>query len=219
MLLLFYGGCVLDTEKYYNDYTLIPEVDNNQLIEEIDPYKEFDEICAKLNRTRDALLERANIAEMGEIVESSLGKPIIGTAALDTCYGILFYDRESKKGFVGHAVSSRKLDILGSMINLLPDGENKTIEYLIVSGFRNENRGDFSGVEELMMELERLTPPNINFIPLVDQGNGVNLHKATLSYEFAFDTRNGKFLSDIIFFDETDFNPRFKPKSHRGFRV
>lgn len=210
---------MLDRDKYYNDYIMIPEVDNNQLIEERDPYREIDEICAKLNRTRDSLLERASLAEMGEIVESSLEKPIIGTAALDTCYGILFYDRESKKGLVGHAIPSRKLDLLGNMINLLSDGENKTIEYLIVSGFRNENRGDRSGLEELRLELERLAPPNINFVLLMDQGNGVNLHNATLSYEFAFDVRSGKFVSDILFFDETDFNPRFKPKSHMGFRV
>ena len=103
---------MLDREYYYNDKIEINTKENLQFIIENDPYKEIDEICAKLNRIKNAMLEEASLAEMGCVVESSEDRPIIGTQALDTCYGILFYDRLNKKGIVGHGAQSIKVSTL-----------------------------------------------------------------------------------------------------------
>lgn len=42
------------------------------------------------------LITHSNIAGMDQVVVSTSDKPIIGTQALDTCFGILLYDRKNK---------------------------------------------------------------------------------------------------------------------------
>ena len=44
------------------------------------------------------LITHSNIADMDQVVVSTSDKPIIGTQALDTCFGILLYDRKNKFG-------------------------------------------------------------------------------------------------------------------------
>lgn len=207
---------MLDRSIYYNDLKKIETKDYLELIDEEDPYKEIDIICAKLNRIRDALLKESSLAEMGCVVESSAERPIIGTQALDTCYGILFYDRANRRGLVGHGTPSSKVSTLYEMIGRIDDCTEKVIEYLIVPGFRNVDYKDLSGVEELVDVIRKYNFGNIRFVPLVSELGSINLHKNTLTYEFAFDTRNGKFVSEALFFDETEVNPRFIPKSHHG---
>ncbi len=208
---------MLDKDFYYNDLTEIKSNNNIQLIVENDPYKEIDEICAKLNRIKYAMLKESSLAEMCCIVESSEERPIIGTQALDTCFGILFYDRKNKKGMVGHGSPSSKVVTLHEMISKVDDGTEKVIEYMIIPGFRNVDRRDTIGVEELLSELRIYCSSNIKFVPFHnDIDLSVKLHKPTLTYEFAFDTRNGKFVSEYVFFDETEVNPRYIPKAHHG---
>lgn len=48
----------------------------------------------------DQLIARSSIADMDQVVVSTPDKPIIGTMALDTCFGILFYDRKINLEFV-----------------------------------------------------------------------------------------------------------------------
>lgn len=208
---------MLDREYYYNDKIEINTKENLQFIIENDPYKEIDEICAKLNRIKNAMLEEASLAEMGCVVESSEDRPIIGTQALDTCYGILFYDRLNKKGVVGHGAPSSKVATLYEMIHRIDDGTEKVVEYLIIPGFRNVDYHDMSGVDELLRGLQKYCQSNIKFVPFqVKIEAFAKLHKPTLTYEFAFDTRNGRFVSEELFFDETEVNPRYIPKSHHG---
>ena len=42
------------------------------------------------------LITHSNIAGMDQVVVSTSDKPIIGTQALDACFGILLYDRKNK---------------------------------------------------------------------------------------------------------------------------
>ncbi len=130
------------------------------------------------------LEQHASIAHMGEIVVSSNEKPIIGTTALDTCFGIVFYDRKNKKGIVGHAYDSGKIAIMNDMIGLLEKNDDQVIEYAIVSGYRNVERKDYSGEEELLKYLQMRCPKNIKLIPF----NGLNIRVCSnvLAYEFAF---------------------------------
>lgn len=203
---------MLDKNIIYNSKEkFIKKIDNMDNIDYIfvnNPYNEMDEICAKLNRVKYSLLEKASIAHMGCVVESSEERPIIGTQALDTCYGILFYDRAAKKGIVGHGFPSGKVGTLCEMIRRIDDGTNKVVEYVIIPGFRNTDRKDLTGITELQMVLEKMCPKNIKFIYLKSDLQ-VKLDEPTLSYEFAFDTRNGKSVSESLFFDEEEVNPRY----------
>ena len=78
------------------------------------------------------LKKKAQIAYMNEIVVSSSAKPIVGTVALATCYGIVFYDRKNKIGIVGHASSSKLLNILEMMMAYFTIDKECTIEYAII---------------------------------------------------------------------------------------
>lgn len=46
------------------------------------------------------LIAHSNFANMDQVVVSTADKPIIGTQALDTCFGILLYDRKINLAFV-----------------------------------------------------------------------------------------------------------------------
>lgn len=207
---------MLDRDIYNNDFVPIEKKEPLELIDEYDPYREIDELCAKLNRIKYSMLEEASLADMGRVVESSKERPIIGTQALDTCYGILFYDRVARKGLVGHGSPSGKIGTLYEMIGRLDDGTEKVVEFAIVPGFRNVNRGDLSGFMELQRELAENCPANISFIPFKGDLQ-VKLHEPTLTYEFGFDTRNGMSVSESIFFDEVEVNPRYKSHSKGRF--
>ena len=172
-------------DKYLNDKT-----DNS--------YE--DTVNDETIRIKRFLEQYANIAHMGGIVVSSGDKPIIGTTALDTCTGIVFYDRKNRKGIVGHATDGGKIAILQSMIRLLEKNENLVIEYAIVSGYRNMEKGDYSGVAELMNYLETHCPNNIKLVPF--QNLDVRVCSNILAYEFAFEVNTGQNVADYLFYDK-----------------
>lgn len=72
------------------------------------------------------------------------------------------YDRKNKKGIVGHAYSSGKIEILHNMIELLDKNEQQVIEYAIVPGYRNIEREDHSGTNELLTYLRTHCPKILN---------------------------------------------------------
>jgi len=206
---------MLDKDIYFDDYETIEKKDYSlEYKVEYNPYEEIDEICDKLNRIKCSMLEQASMAGMTCVVESSEERPIIGTQALDTCYGILFYDRQARYGVVGHGAPSSKVGTLYEMLRLIDDGTDKVVEFMIVPGFRNVDYKDLSGQQELLEEMMKYSRDSkVKFVPLKGDIQ-IKLHEPTLSYEFAFDTRNCKFVSDTIFFDETEVNPRYMPKSN-----
>ena len=81
------------------------KIKNDEYIKKIDGSgldkitNEFFSLISEANQLR----LQSNIANMDQVVVSTNEKPVIGTQALDTCFGILFYDRKNKFGICGHA--------------------------------------------------------------------------------------------------------------------
>ena len=146
------------------------------------------------------LRKYASIALMGQIVSSTDEKPIIGTTALDTCYGILFYDRANKWGLVGHAAPSSKIVTLSEMITKLGK-KPRIIECAIVSGYRNVERSDTRGEEELREYLHNYCPPNILFVPYQGSLN-TKVCSNVYAYEFALNVKTGKSVTHDLFGNE-----------------
>lgn len=165
----------------------------------MDKYINYDYYNEEAFRLRFLLERKANIAEMGEIVVSSVEKPIIGTTALDTCFGIVFYDRLNKKGIVGHAYDSGKINTIHDMIKLLEKDKPQVIEYAIVSGYRNVERKDYSGVTELLNYLQTHCPQNVALIPFRNLNTQVS--SKVLAYEFAFDVNTGTNVANYLFYN------------------
>ena len=194
----------IDDEVFY-------KIEKPDLIDEIvedNPYQEYDAYCEKMNGIKYRMLEKTSLAGMGRVVESTKERPVIGTQALDTCYGILFYDRVKKEGIAGHAVPSQLTTVLAEMLKWL-EGRTGLIEYMILPGFRNVDRKDYSGFKELHDYMLEHTPDNVKMMPLKDMRSGFRLDQASLSYEFAFDTTNGEFVTEYVFFDSIEHNPRY----------
>lgn len=194
----------IDDEVFY-------KIEKPDLIDEIvedNPYQEYDAYCEKMNGIKYRMLEKISLAGMGRVVESTKERPVIGTQALDTCYGILFYDRVKKEGIAGHAVPSQLTTVLAEMLKWL-EGRTGLIEYMILPGFRNVDRKDYSGFKELHDYMLEHTPDNVKMMPLKDMRSGFRLDQASLSYEFAFDTTNGEFVTEYVFFDSIEHNPRY----------
>ena len=201
----------VDDEIFYK----IEKPDLNIEIAEENPFQEYDAYCDKMNRIKYGMLKKTILAEMGRVVESTKERPVIGTQALDTCYGILFYDRASKEGIVGHAVPSQLISVLVEMLKWL-EGRTGLIEYMILPGFRNVDRKDYSGFKELHDYMLEHTPDNIKMIPLKDMRSEFRLDQASLSYEFAFDTSKGEFVTEYVFFDSIEHNPRYISPKRRA---
>lgn len=182
--------------------------------EDYDPYALYDEMCGKLNKKKDELQSRCEMAEMGCVVESNVERPIIATQALDTCYGILFYDRRNRYGVLGHAAPSSKDSTVYEMLKRIDDGTPRLVEYFVVPGFRNIDRKDLSGFEQIVAMIRAYKSDKIRLVPFNEETN-VQLHKGTLSYEFGFDTSTGEFVTRDLFFEEIENNPRFISDSHK----
>ena len=95
------------------------------------------------------LITHSNIAGMDQVVVSTSDKPIIGTQALDTCFGILFYDRKNKFGICGHADPKSIFGIVVKMLKQIPSTTEGNIEYAIISGYRAIEQNNFKGVDEI----------------------------------------------------------------------
>ena len=178
-------------DKYINDYNY-----NNYKYIDLDKVYYDDSEQWEL---KNKLTKRAKIAHICQIVTSSPDNNIIGTTALDTCYGIVFYDRKNKFGMVGHALPSKKIDIVASMIEKLGD-ESREIEYAIVSGYRNLERGDYSGEDQIKNFLESYCPKNISFIPL-NFYLDIRVCSNVLAYEFAFDVNTTRPVTNELFYE------------------
>ena len=201
----------VDDEIFYK----IEKPDLNIEIVEENPFQEYDSYCDKMNEIKYRTLEKTSLAGMGRVVESTKERPVIGTQALDTCYGILFYDRAKKEGVCGHAVPSQLTLVLSEMMKWL-DGRVGFIEYMILPGFRNVDRKDYSGLKELSDYMLKHTPDNVKMTSLKDMRGGFRLHQESLSYEFAFDTSTGEFVTEYVFFDSIEHNPRYIAPKRRA---
>lgn len=193
--------------KEQNDF----KIEKNELCEEViddNPFRMYDEICDRMMQIKYELLKKSSLARMGGVVESTIERPIIGTQALDTCYGILFYDRKNKEGICGHAVPSKLTVVMAEMMDWL-EGRTGDIEFMILPGFRNVDKRDYSGLEELHEYMKERKPNGVNMVLMENRRGGFRLHQGTLSYEFAFDTEKGDFVTEYVFFEQIEHNPRY----------
>ena len=137
---------------------------------------------------------------MDQVVVSTSDKPIIGTQALDTCFGILFYDRKNKFGICGHADPKNIFGIVVEMLKQIPSTTEGNVEYAIISGYRAIEQNNFKGVEEIQDILRNYMSinPKIHFTSLKTLLNP-SMPNGLLCYDFAFDTISGKDITSIVF--------------------
>lgn len=156
-----------------------------------------------------------NLVTMNDANISTLDKPIIGTQAMATCFGILLYERKKKIALVAH-VSSDFYSTLSKLFSFIDLSSPNTFEYLIIAGYDSEKEDHYNVYKQLLEILNNCDVQNAKFIPFKDKNlkNIVNLDTATLSYEFAFDSRTGKFVNDEVYFgfDYLEINKSMKTK-------
>lgn len=159
----------------------------------------MNEFFPLIDETNQLILH-ANIAHMNQIVVSTDEKPIIGTQALDTCFGILFYSRKNKFGICGHASPNNIRDITLEMLKKIPINVEGEIEYVIVPGYRAMEQHNFKKIEEIKMVLTYYMSmvKKIQFVSLKTSVNPT-MPKGLLCYDFAFDTSHGVDVTNAIF--------------------
>lgn len=126
---------------------------------------------------------------------------------MDTCIGVLFYNKETKKGIICHISPDCTFVMTYKVLEVLLENSSKEHskwEYLIVDGFRNVDRKDTKRSEYIHSQIQKfaIKYPNIN-LKSFEQVNK-KLHAGTLSYEFAFDTLSGQFVTDELFYNPLD---------------
>lgn len=148
----------------------------------------------------DQLIARSSIADMDQVVVSTPDKPIIGTMALDTCFGILFYDRKNKFGICGHADPYNTFGIIVEMLKQIPESTEGIIEYTIVPGYRAMKQKNFEREDEMQDILRNYMSinPKIHFTSLKTPLNP-SMPNGLLCYDFAFDTISGRDVTSIVF--------------------
>lgn len=163
--------------------------------------KMLNEYYQHLNES-DQLIARSSIADMDQVVVSTPDKPIIGTMALDTCFGILFYDRKNKFGICGHAAPYNTFGIIVEMLKQIPESTEGIIEYTIVPGYRTMKQKKFEREDEIQDILRNYMSinPKIHFTSLRTPLNP-SMPNGLLCYDFAFDTISGKDVTSIVFKD------------------
>ncbi|MDD4644296.1 MAG: hypothetical protein PHW90_04645, partial [Bacilli bacterium] len=120
-------------------------------------------------------------------------------------------NRSDKVAIVGHEAPS-STSVIHKIVSIISNyqGENQVWEYLIISGFRNIDRRDYKKDDTINNIIFQFREPNIKLIPFINISvNAIKLHEPTLSYEFAFDAESGKFVTDYLFFDITEHDPRY----------
>ena len=191
----------METDKY------LKKIDTNDYIEETNGSslnQMLNSFFQELNEG-EQLIKQSSIAGMNQIVVATPDKPIIGTQGLDTCFGILLYDRKNKFGVCGHASPHNIFGIVAEMLKEIPVNVNGTIEYAIIPGYRAIKQHNFEGVEEILHILRSYSSINtkIKFTSL-NTSIEPSMPKGLLCYDFAFDTKTGQDVTSIIFMDSYD---------------
>lgn len=147
-----------------------------------------------------SLIAHSSIASMNQVVVSTTEKPIIGTQGLDTCFGILFYDRKNRFGICGHADPKNIFGIVKEMLNQIPPNTEGAIEYTIIPGYRALEQCNFMAIDEILDILQSYSSinPKISFMALNSSLNPSTPNNL-LCFDFAFDTKSGRCVTDMVF--------------------
>lgn len=143
------------------------------------------------------LCKKLNLVDMNEIDISTDDKPIIGTYALATCVGVLLYDETQKKAIVCHCSSNYELMIekLKKFISYYEFNKNN-VKYLIVPGYYK------SGylVDEYLEHFCKSYSNFESFEKDLISDFAIESSDEFTSCQFAFDSRNGKFVTNKVLF-------------------
>ena len=161
----------------------------------------YNDLIHRQYEKRAELEKKSSIAFMGEIVVSTPEKPIVGTSGLATCNGIVFYDRNNKKAWVGHGPASSSILTLRKMLDDI-NGVTGTLEYAIIPGWDNMHNNNYLTIlDEMISYLYHYCPKNIRLTPMnnldVRQDN-----RANPSYEFAFNAETGENVTQELFYED-----------------
>ena len=141
-----------------------------------------------------------NIADMDNAIASTQEKPIIGVQALATCFGLLLYDEKQKLGIIAHFSTEINGTFL-QILNLIDFGKNNLFKYVIIPGYYSKIQDPYMTRFRIEKVLKSIQSDQLRFIPFDDiPSNAVSKSKSTPSYQFAFDTRIGKFVTDKVLF-------------------
>lgn len=143
-----------------------------------------------------------NLVSMDTADISTIDKPIIGTQALATCFAILLYERTKKMALVAHA-SVNYYKALMNLIELIDNSSENIFEYLIIPGYyslQEDHYGIYKKLFKLFNYTEFLNSKFVPFRKYKKLEEIIKLDKKTLSYEFAFDARTGKFVNNKVYF-------------------
>ncbi len=182
-----------------NEYEKIKINNYNEKIKDSSIDKMMNEFFSLAYETNQLILH-ASIAHMNQIVVSTDEKSIIGTQALDTCFGILFYSRKKKFGICGHASPNNIRGITIEMLKKIPINLEGEIEYAVVPGYRAMEQHNFKQIEEIEKSLAYYMTmvKKIKFVPLKTMINPT-MPEGLLCYDFAFDTNHGVDVTNVIF--------------------
>lgn len=145
------------------------------------------------------------LVDMNEADITSKEKPIIGTQALATCFGILLYDEESKEAIVAH-VSTDVVPVILKIFDLIKVNKKRVFKYAIIPGYYSQNEDPYDIKNKIKYIFEDAQTDDIKFEPFKNiPKDAVKKDFSTPSFEFAFDSRIGKFVSQEVEFD-TNYN-------------
>lgn len=134
------------------------------------------------------------IVEMNEVGISSEEYPIIGTHALATCFGILLYEKTKKIAIVGHCTSDW-IPIILKMLNLIDNDDKYCFKYLVIPGFYSEQKDIYKTKLKIETFFNIFKTDKVTFQPFTEKYI-ITFDEKTSSYEFLFDSRIGKFVSE-----------------------
>ena len=160
----------------------------------------FDDLAMQRYTKSLELRSKSSLAFMGQIVTSTLEKPIVGTFALATCYGIIFYDRKNKKAWVGHGPASSPILTLRTMLENINDVTGD-LEYGIIPGWDNIHNNNFKEFDKMLNFLCNYCPKQIRLVPIANLIIKED-SRANHSYEFAFNAQTGTSVTDELFYEE-----------------
>lgn len=150
----------------------------------------------------DDLTYLFKMASMNEAVISTEDKPIVGTQALATCFGLLLYDENNKTALVAH-LSTDWQSTLMKLLALIDYEKENNFQYLIVPGFYSRENDPYGIKRRLNAFFREFKTKNANFEPFditKIPDNFVNYDDKTTSGEFAFDSQTGEFVTDKVKF-------------------
>lgn len=140
------------------------------------------------------LTKKLNLVKMYDADISSEEMPIIGTDALGPCVGVLLYNEVKKQAIVAHAAPD-KITIALDIMKLVCDNEwdLSDIKYHVFQGYYKDH---YNTKERLEEALHFLTAYKKTEIP----ENAILVDEKDTCHSFAFDSRNGEFVTDKVLF-------------------